>query len=139
MTVVLALAATGLLGGYGPLNQAIVESEGMAVEFERVVRHSGEAGLAIVVPRSYQRDGSFSLWFDRSWWRSMDLETDPLPEAQSSAVSGDRVLYEFSSADPSVPARVEFTLKPDGLGSREAAPVSSTGRRCRSTSSSCPD
>ncbi len=120
MSVVLVLAATGLLGGYGPLNQAIVRADGVAVEYERVVRHSGEARLAVEVPAALQRDGSFRLWFDRGWWQSMELETAPLPEAESSAVSGDRVLYEFASADPTVPVRVEFTLKPDGLGPREA-------------------
>ncbi len=116
MATLIALSLTGLLGGYGPLNQAVVRNGDLAVEYERVVRHSGEARLAVAVQPALIRDGTFRVWVDRSWWQSMELESAPLPEAESSSVSEEIVVYEFASADPTVPARVEFTLKPDGLG-----------------------
>ena len=120
MALLLAVSLTGLLGGYGPLNQVVVRAGGLAVEHERVVRHSGEARLGIEVAPALQREGTVYLWVDRSWWQGMELESDPLPEAESSSVSGDVVIYEFTSADPTLPVRIEFSLKPDGVGTRTA-------------------
>ncbi len=121
LALVLAFSLTGLLGGVGPLNARSLRSGEVTVEVERVVRHSGVAHLAVEVPPSLQRDGTFRVWIDRSWWQGMALESDPLPAAQSAEVAGDLVLYQFAVLDPSKPSRVEFETRPDDVGLRRGA------------------
>ena len=122
MLVILAVSFTGLLGGYGPLNQHVVRGErGVTLELERVVRHSGEARFAVVLPPELAPDGNVRIWIDRSWLQGMTMEVTPVPEPESSLVHGERIYYEFSTTDPDRPGRVEFEFKPDAIGLRKGS------------------
>lgn len=122
LALLIGVSLTGLLGGYGPLNQRTLPAgRGVELEVERVVRHSGEARLSLHVPAAVVPGETFEVWVDRSWWQGMSLETNPMPEPESTRVSGDRVVFEFAAADPDAPSRVEFTLTPDTMWLRRGA------------------
>ncbi len=116
----LAASLVGVLGGTGLFASAkITTAEGVTFEYDRFARHHADTTFALEVPPSLVRDGKVVVWFGTDYLDGLNIESDPIPEPQSSEIAGDRVIYTFAVADPSQPVRIEFTAEPDAKWARD--------------------
>jgi hypothetical protein len=115
VTIILA----ALLGvfGTGPLSSAMAGSEpaGLAVNYERFVRHQGEMELTIEIAPGQAEDGQVELWIDNAYLDEMVIE-NVQPEPEEVRSSGDRRIFVFvvDSADTALQVTVDSTPKAMG-------------------------
>jgi hypothetical protein len=120
--VVIALVIiAGLLGafGTGPLASATVRStdDGLAVSYERVVRHQGEAEFRLHIDPALIPGREVDVWFSTSTVTAVRIES-VAPEPSEVEAGADRTTWTFA-VDPSAgPVTIIFHVTPQEMGWR---------------------
>lgn len=116
LTLIALLALLGLFGT-GPLSSAVAGSddEGLLVDYERFIRHTGEVSLEIEVAPQYLTDGQVELWVSTDYIDGFLIESVS-PQPDEVRAEGDRQVYVFLAESPDAPASVTFSLRADRIG-----------------------
>jgi hypothetical protein len=116
LTIIVILALLGLFGT-GPLSSAIAGSDkdGLVLDYERFVRHDGEASLEIQVSPDQVSEGEIELWISTGYLDEVQIENiSPQPDVVRG--EGDRQVYVFLAEAPNAPVSISFSLSPDRMG-----------------------
>lgn len=109
----------GLLGGFGtgPISGATAgDPDGpLAVEYERFVRHTGEASLSIQVAADQVVDGMVEIWIDATYLEGFELQQISV-EPEEVRLDGERVIYAFAAEDPQSSLTLTFSIQPQEIG-----------------------
>lgn len=116
MAVILLLGMTGLFGT-GPLSSATAgdAGEGLALGYERFVRHGGESSLEFEIHPDQVADGQVELWISSSYLDDLIIEQYSIQPDQVRA-QGDRHVFVFLAEDPGEPITLGFSIRPDTIG-----------------------
>jgi hypothetical protein len=115
MSLIVAAAATGLLGS-GPLGKAMVAAPGaFTVKYERLTRYQAEQTLQIQLQPAVTGRREARLWISRRFLDSSKIET-VVPAPVRVEGSADRVYYVFHMAKPGDPLLVSFNIQAEQIG-----------------------
>lgn len=120
MTLLIAVALTGALGGPGPLASATAETaEGeVAVEYRRFTRSGRSSEVRVSAGREGLRNGRLRLWVDRAYLVDIGLEK-VVPEPASVETTSDRVTFVFPVRGETTRVEVALVLEPRSYGPHE--------------------
>jgi hypothetical protein len=116
LTIIVLLALLGLFGT-GPLSSATASSDddGLVLDYERFVRHDGEASLDIQVSPDQVSEGEIELWISTAYLDKVRIESIS-PQPDEVRGEGDRQVYVFLAEAPNAPVSITFNLSPDRMG-----------------------
>lgn len=114
--IVLVLALLGLFGT-GWLSSATASSEGdtLGLDYERFIRHDGEASLDIEVNPDQVREGQVELWISTDYLEGIQIESIS-PQPDEVRGEGSRQVYVFLAGNPDAPVSISFSFSPDRMG-----------------------
>lgn len=114
MALVLLAGLTGLLGS-GPLAHAAAESDGLTVEYGRIVRDRAPFELRFVLAPGTASSDTVDIWIDRALLDKAEIQR-VVPQPESEQAGADRVVFTIAVADPDAPAEVIVSLDPHDVG-----------------------
>jgi hypothetical protein len=116
IALVLLVIMLGLTGR-GPFSEATAGQAGssLQVDYERFARHNAPAQLQIHVGPGVARNGKACIWLNQEYLESISIEQIS-PEALSTKVLSDRLVYEFELPDAKRLATITFETKPQKVG-----------------------
>ncbi|HEU4371666.1 MAG TPA: hypothetical protein VFV05_25880 [Methylomirabilota bacterium] len=114
MVAFLVAATLGLLGS-GPLSDATVQTEGLAVAFQRLSRYQSSEALTFRLDATATRAPEVRVWVDREYLEGARIEA-VLPAPVRVEGAADRVIFVFAVAEPGRPLAVTLNLQPERLG-----------------------
>jgi hypothetical protein len=115
MLALLIAAATGLLGGSGPLSRDVVSAEGGKLTASYASYARVRAPENVVVQLADMPAGEFRVWIDRDAVEAVEPDTiQPTPSAVE--VDADRHVFVFRGGDRPGPRQVRFDFKPTRMG-----------------------
>jgi hypothetical protein len=114
LTVFLALALAGLFGG-GPLSHAHALGAQGRIDYERFIRQGSPTELVITPSNGAARGISIEITADYLAAFRVD---DITPTPTTVRIAGDRLVYEFATAEPG--ASIAFHFDPQRLWHRRA-------------------
>lgn len=116
LLLIFVLAVLGVFGT-GWLSSAIASSEddALAMDYERFVRHDGEASLEIRVRPDQVIEGQIELWISTDYIEDIQLQ-GITPQPDQVRGEGERQVYVFLSENPDRPVSIAFTYSPARMG-----------------------
>ena len=114
MALVILAGLAGLFGS-GPLGEATASSGSLQVDYPRFARKRLSAQVELTVGAAGIRDGRVALWLDRAFLDRVEVER-VVPEPESVAADGGRVVYRFAVEPGAGEASIRFTVEPGSPG-----------------------
>jgi hypothetical protein len=116
LLVLLALALLGLFGtGWLSSSVASTDDDALVLDYERFIRHDGEASLDIEVGPDQVREGQVEFWISTDYLHDFQLQ-GVSPEPDEVRAEGDRQVYVFLSENPNAPLTISFSMTPERMG-----------------------
>ena len=116
MVFIVIAALLGVFGGGFLSKTTAGETATLAVEYDRFIRSSSPARIAVTIGAAAAASQSLDLWLDRRWLSGNKVNSI-VPEPDSTTIAPDRVTYHFSAHSGRVPSTVEFDLETRVFGS----------------------
>jgi hypothetical protein len=115
LALIIAAGLAGLLGP-GPLSKTtVLGGSGLAVEYERFLRHGAQSELLVNVAGEAQPHGPVRVAISREYLAGLDLQqVTPSPIRVQSA--GDAVVYVFENLAGRGSLQAKFAFQPGKLG-----------------------
>lgn len=116
LLAIIILAMLGLFGT-GPISSTTAGNadDGLAVGYERFVRHDGRSSMQIRVGPDQVANGQVEVWIASAYLRDIEIEqVSPQPDTVRS--DGDRDIFVFLADDPAAPVTITVTFRPSGIG-----------------------
>lgn len=119
--LLIVAALGGLLGG-GPFASTTAgdDGAGLAVSYQRVVRHHGEADLAVQVSREHVEDDQVRVWLDAGFADTLLIEAIS-PEPVEVRAGTDRMVWVFAIEPGEGNVTIRFHYTPQDMGWQAAA------------------
>src|SRR5687767_835829 len=116
MAILIVAALAGVFGG-GPLSHATAGHPGSAlhVDYDRFARHEAPGELKAHIDAKQAQDNKLRIWISRGYLDEVEIERT-VPQADSSQLDDNRVIYIFNVTETNKPAEVSFHLRPKGYG-----------------------
>ncbi len=115
MLFVLVAAGLGILGGQGPLSQAVLHTDdaSLEVEYERFGHFSRPTRLYVRV--EHKDSSELNLWLARGYVQQFQIQRI-VPEPYKTQLAGDYLIYSFQIVSQKDVAEIVFYLQPDTSG-----------------------
>ena len=116
MATVVVAALAGVFGS-GPLSHATAGQPGSAlrVDYDRFARHEAPGEMRAHIDAKQAQGNKLRIWISRGYLDEVEIERT-VPQADSSQLDNNRVIYIFSVTETSNPAEVSFHVRPKGYG-----------------------
>ena len=114
MALVILAGLAGLFGS-GPLGDATAASGPLEIAYPRFARKRLPTQVDVAVGAGGIRDGRVAMWLDRAFVDRVDIER-VVPEPESVAAAGDRVVYRFAVEPGASGAAIRFDVEPNSPG-----------------------
>ncbi len=114
LVVLILLGAVAGLFGTGPLSATKSTGDGVSVEYERFIRHKGQAEIVVTLGAAAVADGSATVHVSQNLVDDMRID-DIQPEPASVVSTGDDVSFTFE-ANADSPPTLTFRYRPEAMG-----------------------
>lgn len=116
LLIFVLLALLGLFGtGWLSSSVASSDDDALMLDYERFIRHDGEASLEIEISPDQVSEGQAELWISTNYLHDFQIEGIS-PEPDEVRAEGDRQVYVFLSENPDAPVTISFSLSPERMG-----------------------
>ncbi|HSH31238.1 MAG TPA: hypothetical protein VK963_01075 [Candidatus Saccharimonadales bacterium] len=112
LLLVLMGALLGYSGAGGPLNQAVAQTEGLELEYDRFMRQLAPSQLKVKLAPASAETVSFSL--SQDYLDQLQIQ-NITPQPDSITATGDKLQYQFA-ATPGSSLTVTFDIQPSAVG-----------------------